>query len=66
MFPKDDSGEEISNNDQKELPTDGKYEGFAEVNDAIITEMKSLLSTEDLTGTKPSMLIKVVCLGQND
>lgn len=53
MFPKDDSGEEISNNDQKELPTDGKYEGFAEVNDAIITEMKSQLSIEDLTGKNP-------------
>ncbi|CAH3111046.1 unnamed protein product [Pocillopora meandrina] len=56
VFPKDDSGEEISNNDQKELPTDGKYEGFAEVNDAIITEMKSLLSTEDLTDNQTTEL----------
>lgn len=54
MFPKEDSGEDISDNGQKELPTDGKYEGFAEVNDAIITEMKSLLSTEDLTGKNPA------------
>ena len=67
MFPKEDSGQDISDNGQKELLTDGKYEGFAEVNDAIITEMKSLLSTEDLTGKKPSMLMKVIiCLGQND
>lgn len=51
MFPKEDSDEVIRDNSQKELPTDGKYEGFAEVNDAIITELKSLLSTEDLTGT---------------
>ena len=51
VFPKEDSDEVIRDNSQKELPTDGKYEGFAEVNDAIITELKSLLSTEDLTGT---------------
>lgn len=56
VFPKEDSGEDISGNGQKELLTDGKYEGFAEVNDAIITEMKSLLSTEDLTDSQSTEL----------
>ena len=35
---------------QADLPKDGKYEGFANVNDAIITELKTLLSADVLTG----------------
>ena len=35
---------------QADLPKDGKYEGFANVNDAIITELKTLLSANVLTG----------------
>lgn len=35
---------------QADLPKDGKYEGFANVNDAIITDLKTLLSADVLTG----------------
>lgn len=51
MFPKENSTNDVSYDVQKDLPSDGKYEGFAEVNDAIITELKNLLSTEDSKGT---------------
>lgn len=51
VFPKENTIGDVSNNDHKDLPLDGKYEGFAEVNDAIITELKNLLSTEDSKGT---------------
>ena len=36
----------VSESSQPDLPTDGKYEGFADVNDAIITDLKSLLSSD--------------------
>lgn len=51
MFPKENSTGGVSENPQNDLPSDGKYEGFADVNDAIITELKNLLSTEDSKGT---------------
>ncbi|KAK2573927.1 General transcription factor IIH subunit 3 [Acropora cervicornis] len=31
---------------QSDIPTDGKYEGFAEVNDAIVAELKALLTSD--------------------
>ena len=49
MFPKEDTGA-VSDSNQKDLPTDGKYEGFANVNDAVITELKTLLSADVSTG----------------
>ena len=45
VFPKEDNGM-VSEASQPDLPPDGKYEGFADVNDAIITELKSLLSSD--------------------
>ncbi|XP_020613660.1 general transcription factor IIH subunit 3-like isoform X4 [Orbicella faveolata] len=47
VFPKENATDSVNDNAQKDLPSDGKYEGFADVNDVIITELKSLLSTED-------------------
>lgn len=55
MFPKENSNDGASDNIQKDLPSDGKYEGFADVNDAIITELKNLLSTEDSKGTTKTL-----------
>lgn len=45
VFPKEDNhtAAEAAQND---IPTDGKYEGFAEVNDAIVAELKALLTTD--------------------
>ena len=51
MFPKENANNSVSDNAQKDLPSDGKYEGFADVNDVIITELRNLLSTEDSKGT---------------
>ena len=51
MFPKEDATNDVSDNAQKDLPSDGKYEGFADVNDVIITDLKNLLSTEGSKGT---------------
>ena len=51
VFPKENATDGVSDNAQKDLPSDGKYEGFADVNDVIITELKNLLSTEDSKGT---------------
>jgi len=51
VFPKENATDSVNDNAQKDLPSDGKYEGFADVNDVIITELKSLLSTEDSKGT---------------
>jgi len=60
VFPKEDTGV-VSDTSQKDLPTDGKYEGFAEVNDAITTDLKTLLtanvSTDDHSSEVPSTLL---------
>ena len=56
MFPKENATESVSDNVQKDLPIDGKYEGFADVNDVIITELKNLLSTEDSKGTTDNVV----------
>ena len=49
MFPKEDS-HIVTDATEKDIPADGKYEGFADVNDAIITELKTLLLTDVSTG----------------
>ena len=51
MFPKENATDSVSDNAQRDLPSDGKYEGFADVNDVIVAELKNLLSTEDSKGT---------------
>lgn len=56
MFPKENATDSVSDNDQKDLPSDGKYEGFADVNDVIISELKNLLSTEGLKGTTDNVV----------
>ena len=65
VFPKEDTST-VSDISQKDLPTDGKYEGFADVNDAIITELKTLLSADIPTGTTciipPSEYLLIVTL----
>jgi len=51
VFPKENASDSVSDSAQRDLPSDGKYEGFADVNDVIITELKNLLCTEDPKGT---------------
>ena len=60
VFPKEDTGV-VSDTSQKDLPTDGKYEGFAEVNDAIITDLKTLLAANVSTGTVHIPRLKFQC-----
>ena len=50
IFPKEDSPV-CPTESQKDLPSDGKYEGFAYVNDAIISELKNLFSLACPQGT---------------
>ena len=57
MFPKENATDSVSDNAQRDLPSDGKYEGFADVNDVIITELKNLLCTEDPKGTTDMLLV---------
>ena len=56
MFPKENTTDSVSDNVQKDLPSDGKYEGFADVNDVIISELKNLLSTEGSKGTTDNVV----------
>ncbi|XP_073256823.1 general transcription factor IIH subunit 3-like [Porites lutea] len=49
VFPREDNLGDMTDAGQADLPKDGKYEGFANVNDAIITELKTLLSADVLT-----------------
>ncbi|XP_068678004.1 general transcription factor IIH subunit 3-like isoform X2 [Montipora foliosa] len=53
VFPKEDS-HIVTDATEKDIPADGKYEGFADVNDAIITELKTLLPTDVSTGDTSS------------
>lgn len=50
VFPKEDN-HITPDATQSDIPTDGKYEGFAEVNDAIVAELKALL-TSDVSTSK--------------
>lgn len=53
VFPKEDN-HIVTDATEKDIPADGKYEGFADVNDAIITELKTLLLTDVSTGDTSS------------
>ncbi|XP_029194878.2 general transcription factor IIH subunit 3-like isoform X1 [Acropora millepora] len=53
VFPKEDN-HITPDATQSDIPTDGKYEGFAEVNDAIVAELKALLTSDVSTNKEDS------------